>query len=181
MTNKAVLENKLLLELEALEKLLDHQPASQFGTHIIPGKWSTGQHIHHLLLSTKMFHNALWMPRLFLKYKFGTNNRKEKTLEDLKSRYKTKLSQNTVKPPKNFKPKKIREEDKEQLIAHFRKASLKFNKIFKRWKEKDLGHYILPHPLLGMLTIREMFYFTIIHLEHHRHILEEKYITGKQD
>jgi hypothetical protein len=178
MTSKAELENKLLLELEALENLLDRQPSSLFATHIIPGKWSTGQHIHHLLLSTKLFHKALCLPRLFLKYKFGTNNRKERTFEDLKTRYKTELSQSTVKPPKSFQPREIRDKDKEQLIAQFRKASLKLNKNFKRWKEKDLGHYILPHPLLGMLTIREMFYFTIIHMEHHRHILEKRYITG---
>jgi hypothetical protein len=27
---------------------------------------------------------------------------------------------------------------------------------------------VLPHPLLGKLTIREMLYFTVYHGEHHR-------------
>ena len=35
------------------------------------------------------------------------------------------------------------------------------------FSEKDLDNYILPHPLLGKLTIREMLFFTIYHVQHH--------------
>jgi hypothetical protein len=32
---------------------------------------------------------------------------------------------------------------------------------------------ILPHPLLGKLTLREMLYFTLYHVEHHeKQVLE---------
>ena len=33
--------------------------------------------------------------------------------------------------------------------------------------EHKLDRCILPHPLLGKLTLREMIYFTIYHMEHH--------------
>ena len=33
--------------------------------------------------------------------------------------------------------------------------------------EGELDNLVLPHPLLGQLTIREMIYFTIYHVEHH--------------
>ena len=33
--------------------------------------------------------------------------------------------------------------------------------------EEDLDNYILPHPLIGKTTIREMLYFTIYHVQHH--------------
>lgn len=36
----------------------------------------------------------------------------------------------------------------------------------------ELDKYILPHPLLGKLTIREMMYFTIYHVEHHKKLTE---------
>ena len=36
-----------------------------------------------------------------------------------------------------------------------------------RFSETELDQFILPHPLLGKLTLREMIYFTIYHVEHH--------------
>ncbi|HRH60621.1 MAG TPA: DinB family protein, partial [Chitinophagaceae bacterium] len=39
--------------------------------------------------------------------------------------------------------------------------------------EDELDVYILPHPLLGKLTLREMLYFTIYHAEHHLKNVEE--------
>jgi hypothetical protein len=31
---------------------------------------------------------------------------------------------------------------------------------------------ILPHPLLGKITIREMLYFTAYHVQHHENIIK---------
>jgi hypothetical protein len=36
-----------------------------------------------------------------------------------------------------------------------------------KFSEKDLDTLILPHPLLGKVTLREMLYFTIYHVQHH--------------
>ena len=36
----------------------------------------------------------------------------------------------------------------------------------------DLDKYVLPHPLLGKVTLREMLYFTIHHNEHHLELLK---------
>ena len=44
----------------------------------------------------------------------------------------------------------------------------KINKALDRFTEEDLDHVILPHPILGKLTVREMMYFTMLHVEHHR-------------
>ncbi len=35
------------------------------------------------------------------------------------------------------------------------------------FSEAQLDALILPHPLLGKLTLREMLYFTIYHVQHH--------------
>jgi hypothetical protein len=35
------------------------------------------------------------------------------------------------------------------------------------WREADLDRYLLPHPLLGKLTLREMLHFTLYHNYHH--------------
>jgi hypothetical protein len=35
------------------------------------------------------------------------------------------------------------------------------------WSEDDLDNHRLPHPLLGKLTVREMLFFTLYHIQHH--------------
>ncbi|MCB9182399.1 MAG: DinB family protein [Flavobacteriales bacterium] len=41
-----------------------------------------------------------------------------------------------------------------------------------RWSESDLERYLLPHPLLGKLTLREMLYFTLYHVQHHQALVQ---------
>ena len=33
--------------------------------------------------------------------------------------------------------------------------------------KKQLDHYLLPHPLLGKITLREMLFFSAYHIQHH--------------
>ncbi|RZL03090.1 MAG: DinB family protein [Pedobacter sp.] len=42
----------------------------------------------------------------------------------------------------------------------------------KNWSTDELDEYCIPHPVLGKLTVREMIYFTSIHTEHHRQLLQ---------
>jgi hypothetical protein len=46
-------------------------------------------------------------------------------------------------------------------------------KSINSYSEEQLDQYILPHPLLGKLTIREMMYFTIYHAQHHTTIVRQ--------
>ena len=45
-------------------------------------------------------------------------------------------------------------------------------KNLDKFSEEDLDKFILPHPLLGKLTMREMMYFTIYHAQHHENIVK---------
>ena len=42
----------------------------------------------------------------------------------------------------------------------------------QRWSDADLDSVLLPHPLLGKVTVREMLYFTIHHVQHHHALVE---------
>ena len=41
--------------------------------------------------------------------------------------------------------------------------------------EDEFDKYILPHPLLGKLTMREMLYFTIYHVGHHEELTKRNF------
>jgi len=55
------------------------------------------------------------------------------------------------------------EEKKAELLQQWSKASTELVETAGKWNESDLDVYLLPHPLIGKLTIREMLFFTIYH------------------
>ena len=55
-------------------------------------KWNTGEHIVHLIQSEKALNKALWLPKFYLKYKFGVNNRENRTYAQIVQKYQDKLT-----------------------------------------------------------------------------------------
>ncbi len=54
-------------------------------------------------------------------------------------------------------------EKKRDLLDQFSKASAELVSVVEKWNENELDEYLLPHPILAKLTIREMLFFTIYH------------------
>jgi hypothetical protein len=134
-----------------------------------PGnKWSVAQHTRHLITSVNSARLAYSLPKLFVKWIGGIANRPSMTYHDLVSKYKMKLEKGgrangryIPKPVLNkYNPKKILQEL--DNAAKKMAASLKKNST-----EADLDNYVVPHPLLGKITLRELGYFTIYHTYHH--------------
>lgn len=136
------------------------------------GKWSAAQQTIHLIKSTSPLVKALGLPKFILKSRFGKANRSTRTYEALVSRYKEKLTNNPLVGENPFGPGSSTRANKEKLIAQLGKNVEALVLKLERWDEPHLDEYILPHPLLGKLTIREMMYFTAYHAEHHRNIIK---------
>jgi hypothetical protein len=54
-----------------------------------------------------------------------------------------------------------------QLMATRTELSQQLWSAIDVWRDADLDRYLLPHPLLGKLTLREMLFFTLYHNYHH--------------
>ena len=159
--------DQLIRWLEAHEDLhFDRAPEA--------GKWSTGQHVRHLIQSTQPINQALRMPRIALRSMFGTNNREERTYDELVAKYHTKLAAGGTASGR-FQPEEIQNDQKVELIDELRTELGRLTAIIAEWREKKMSELLLPHPLLGKLTIREMLYFTVYHTEHHFKILDKRY------
>lgn len=130
------------------------------------GKWSKAEEIGHLINSLQQSNKGLCLPKFFLKYKFGTNNRQEKSYDELVKKYLDKIA--SIPLPNNpFQLKEVEKIAKEKLLKDYQKEQEKFEKRLSNFSEKELSTLLLPHPLLGKLTIREFGYFTKYHTEHH--------------
>ena len=40
-------------------------------------------------------------------------------------------------------------------------------KAIDNWTEEELDTYLIPHPLIGKMTLRELLFFTVYHIGHH--------------
>lgn len=140
-----------------------------------PGnKWSVAENVQHLVLSTNMTSLAYRLPRFMVKWMAGKPNRNSRTFDELKDKYYNKLSQGgTASTP--FVPKPIEiTYGKEKLLANWRKSTTTYLTALKKNRtEKDLDSYLVKHPLLGRITLRELCYFTIFHTEHHLQAIQK--------
>jgi DinB superfamily len=135
------------------------------------GKWSAGQNLEHLYRSIKPLNLAYELPGFILRLMFGKTNRSSKTFDELVAKYQTKLAAGG-RASGRFVPPPVFFSDKESLIKKYNHQKEKLIQKINDWSEEKLDLYILPHPLLGKLTLREMLYFTIYHNTHHLKIVQ---------
>jgi hypothetical protein len=129
-------------------------------------KWTAGQQLEHLVRSVKPLTQGFLLPGFIIGWLFGKSNRTGRTYEQLVDRYKEKLAAGG-RASGQFIPPPISVTKKAELITKLTRLAAKLAAQVEKFSEKDLDTYVLPHPLLGKLTIREMMYFTICHVKHH--------------
>jgi hypothetical protein len=130
-------------------------------------KWTAGQQLDHLIRAVKPLTQGFILPSFVFGLLFGKSNRPGKTYEELVEKYKQKLAAGG-RASGRFIPPPILLSQKRDLVIKLNKLAAKLASQVSRLSEQDMDTYILPHPLLGKLTLREMMYFTIYHVEHHQ-------------
>jgi hypothetical protein len=160
---------KLLVENYA-SFLASLRPMPDVQAHMAaPGKWSPAQQAEHLVRSVRPVTLAFILPKFLLPLLFGRSNRPSRTFDELVGKYQAKLaSGGTASRP--FVPG-----DPRNLNKVYRRLGGTVDRLRRRidrFSEKELDTLILPHPLLGKLTLREMLYFTAYHAKHHQRAIE---------
>lgn len=136
------------------------------------GKWTAGQQLEHIYLSVKPVSLAFRFPTFLLNLIWGKSNREGRSYDALIARYHAKL-ENGNKATASFVPKKVDLKKGQKLKVNLKNEVVKLCLSIEKLSEYDLDHYILPHPLLGKLTLREMLYFTIYHVKHHENLIKK--------
>ncbi len=134
-------------------------------------KWTAGQQLDHLVRSVQPVNMAFALPKVILQLMFGKANRPSKSFTELVEKYNKKIEEG-AKASGIFIPPPIAFNKKGKLIKRLSKLSSALSKKALSQSEQNLDTYILPHPLLGKITMREMLYFTADHVQHHQKIIE---------
>jgi hypothetical protein len=130
------------------------------------GKWSAAQQLDHIIKSVSPVKLALSLPTFLLKLVFGKANRKSRSYDELVAKYHEKLKAGGRASGRFLPPPKIN--SVESLSKKLNEVTRSLTTKTDSFSEEQLDLLILPHPLLGKLTLREMLYFTIYHVQHHQ-------------
>ncbi len=132
-----------------------------------PGKWDAGQQLEHIRLCLLPLERAV-ASKDFLREKFGWSNRKGMTYEEVLLKYEEALKAGG-KAPERFVPDEVSFDRKQELIIEIMRLTDSICKILAAYTDEELDGLQLPHPLLGSVSVREMFYIMTHHAAHHRY------------
>lgn len=128
-------------------------------------KWAAGQQLDHILRSVKPLTQIL-NSKSVIESNFGMTERPSLSYEEIVNNYKIELEKGGQATGK-FIPEKINSNQKNELTVALSNNLKKLAQNLTDYTDKEFDSLVLPHPLLGNLTIREMIYFTIYHVGHH--------------
>jgi len=130
-------------------------------------KWSASQELDHIIRAVQPVVLAYYLPSFLLKLLFGKANRPSKSYEALVDKYQLKLA-GGGRAGGRFIPKGMSYKSRDSALMKLESLVDRLIMSTETKTEQWLDHTILPHPLLGKLTMREMLYFTAYHVEHHQ-------------
>jgi hypothetical protein len=142
-------------------------------------KWSIAENLVHLAKSVKGVNRAMSLGKEQMCAVFGIPQHEPIDYTSLFNRYQAILSTG-VKAPPPFVPQitlptdSNGEGDTRQSVTElFDNQHNSLVENMSLFSEEDLDNYQMPHPAFGNLRIREMLYFTIFHIEHHRKAIQK--------
>ena len=139
-------------------------------------RWSPADHIRHLRKSTAPVGRALALPRLVLRFRFGTRSGPSREFIPLRDVYRGVLASGVQAGPFAPSPHSgpLDAARRRAIMAAWQNAAAELSAAAGRWSEPALDRYRLPHPALGQLSIREMLEFTVYHTSHHLNLLTSR-------
>jgi hypothetical protein len=166
--NKNILISTIKAEYETIEKLFQQTPEKRFMKQPNAEKWSIAQHAQHLIISVKGIAGALKDTSTLAQ--FGTADRPSLDYVTIKVNYQNVLEKLKGAGKMPYRHLDITE-TKAELLANFNTIHQKLIERLARLTELELDNLQVPHPVLGMMTMREMLIFTAIHIKHHYDIV----------
>lgn len=138
--------------------------------------WAPVDQVRHLTKSMRAMRRGFEMPKVLLFLRFGIALRPSRGLEALRDAYGASLRPFPRNP---FAARELDAADRNEagrsreMQAHATTVD-ELCRAIERWSETSLDRFVLPHPLLGRLTAREMAIFAVIHNMHHVRVAEQR-------
>ena len=139
--------------------------------------WSPAEHIRHLRKSAAPLVMALGLPHWLVRLRFGVPTRPSRSYEEVRDVYLQKLAAGAnagrFAPSPEPQPGNLTAR-RQEILSYWARATTGLQNAIAKWPEDALDRHQLPHPVLGLLTVREMLAFTVYHTSHHLNRIAER-------
>jgi hypothetical protein len=144
-------------------------------------RWSPAEHIRHLRKATAPVARALRIPAWILRLRFGEGAGTSRDFRTLRETYHGVLARGGqagrfAPSPEPAPPDPAGR--RAAIMGAWNTAVEGVDAASGRWSESSLDRTALPHPLLGLLTVREMLAFTVYHTSHHLALIASRVDLG---
>lgn len=149
----------------------------------LPGAWAPIDDLRHLVRVNAALVKGLGYPHVALRLRFGRVWRKPWPYERLVTMYDALLASG-VKSPAPFEPRTgvvaDREAYRERVLGQWRSVNEQLLGRVARLSERRADRIALPHPGMGLMSIREMLFFTIHHDLHHLGVAKRRVVARSE-
>ena len=170
MQSKSELITALQTQKLEIPAFLSSIPGAQFFDGSSE-RWSVGYHVHHMTGAVNRVAQGLQNPGALPKRKPATASRdfasiRETYLEALKNTPSETLRQ--LGSRVTLEEHEDLDAHKTKLISGFANAIENFNTALEGFDEANFERLGMPHPVMGLLSSREMVFFIVYHNTHHQ-------------
>ena len=134
-------------------------------------KWTAGQQLEHIIRSVKPLVKVFGMPPEMIGQAFGKTNRTNISYVELVNNYQAQLMKGR-KAPSIFLPKASNFDQKTENLQTLASLVNALKNRVANFKESELETLQIPHPLMGNISLKEMLYHCIYHVQHHQRQIE---------
>lgn len=140
--------------------------------------WSPAEHIRHLITAVRALARGMATPKLLLALRFGVTLKGSRSFEQVRDLYRAALTaggraSGRYDPgtrPIDMEPEELRT----FVMQRWAWAGDQLDSAVGSWSDKALDRHRAKHPLLGLMTVRELLYFTLYHNAHHARRIRER-------
>jgi hypothetical protein len=132
--------------------------------------WSPADNVRHLVKSNRPVALALGMPRILLLLRFGFTARPSRRYAEVVDVYQRALRGGLRAgryTARALEPLERTADMRARSLAALDGTLADLHAALAGWSERGLDRLRIPHPGIGMLTVREMVGWTIYHNTHH--------------
>lgn len=170
--NKTALIDLLQKGFEEVKSLATSTPHEAFYYKPSDAVWSAAENVQHLIQSVQPLNRLFGRPKSYFAEKWGCANHSSRTYEGIVDAYHAALRTGGTATGA-FVPL-APNPDLNLLLDEFTQTNDALVSHLTNWVEDELERYVIPHPLMGPLTVGEMMLFTAYHTRHHLEIMEKR-------
>ena len=151
--------------------LIEQLSPEEFTFHPV-GKWSAAQQLDHIIRSISPVILGLSLPKFLLRLVFGRAKRPSMDYDTLVKTYQAALAKGG-KSPRAYEPKIDAAYFQAVGPVKLLEFVSRLIQLLESLSDEDLDQLQAPHPLIGKITLRELMYFTLYHVQHHQRSIQQ--------